>query len=261
MASNKQGKTREERVTNKMTFKVTSTEFYLFLVVVAVSVAANLPEDIVGKYIDQRLLLILLAAVVVIALFRYLRLLLFLCVATLAVGANVPEQLSETLGINQSIMLAFLALIVIVAQANRFLKLPTEDGMGLKKDMPKLDSAESRKAVLIAIARGNVKRLKWFHSHNTELNFSEDGVSPVTLAAEKGNSEIMQLLIYYGVNLNVTNAEGKTPLEIAEAHGFNRTAEIIRFAQEHLEEQKSAQVQPLPSLGDEPASSEQPAST
>lgn len=243
-----------------MRLSVSSTELFLFLMVVALSIAANLPEAVIGKYIDQRLLLIVLAAVVVIALFRYLRLLLFLCVATLAVGANVPEQLSEALGINQAVMLTFLVLIVIISQANRFLKLPTEIGSGPKKDMPRLDSAESRKAVLIAISRGNVKRLKWFHSHNTEFNFTEDGVSPVTLAAEKGNSEIMQLLIYYGVNLNVTNAEGKSPLEIAEAHGFNRTAEMIRFALEHLDEQKMPQVQPLPSSGDEPASSGQAAS-
>jgi hypothetical protein len=243
-----------------MRVKFNSTEFYLFLLVVVVSIAANLPEPIIGKYIDQRLLLIVLAAVVVIALFRYLRLLLFLCVATLALGANIPERLSDTLGINQTVMLSFLILIVMISQANRFLKLPVAyDDRASGKNMPTLDTAESRKAVLIAISRGNVKRLKWFHSHNTELNFSEDGVSPVTLAAEKGNSEIMQLLIYYGANLNVTNAEGKTPLQIAEAHGFNRTAEIIRFALEHLEDQKKPEVEPLPSLPEQP-SSEQTAS-
>lgn len=242
-----------------MKVKVNGTEFFLFLLVIILSIAANLPEPLIGKYVDQRLLLIILAAVVVIALFRYLRVLLFLCVATLAVGANIPERLSETLGLNQTVMLSFLVLIVIISQANRFLRLPVDADPTLKKDMPRLDSAESRKAVLIAISRGNVKRLKWFHSHNTEFNFSEDGVSPVTLAAEKGNSEIMQLLIYYGVNLNVTNAEGKTPLEIAEAHGFNRTAEMIKFALEHLDEQKMPHVQPLPSSAGD-AASEQAAS-
>lgn len=237
-----------------MKVRINSTEFYLFVMVVVLSIAANLPEAVMGKYIDQRLLLIVLAAVVVIALFRYLRLLLFLCVATLAVGANIPERLSETLGINQTVMLSFLVLIVMISQANRFLRLPMEVDPQIKMNMPKLDTAESRKAVLIAISRGNVKRLKWFHSHNTELNFSEDGVSPVTLAAEKGNSEIMQLLIYYGANLNITSAEGKTPLEIAEAHGFNRTAEIIRFALEHLDGQKIPEVQPLPASVEETTS-------
>lgn len=229
-----------------MKFRFNSTEFYLFLLVALLSVAANLPAAIIGKYIDQRTLLIVLAAVVVIALFRYLRLLLFLCVAALALGANIPERLSEVLGINQTIMLAFLVLIVLIPMANRFLKLPAENDAEKKRKAPKLDSSESRKAVLIAISRGNVKRLKWFHSHNTELNFVENGVSPATLAAEKGDSQVMQLLIYYGVNLNVTDHAGRSPLEIAESNGFSRTAEIIRFALDHLSGQELPAMQSAP---------------
>lgn len=229
-----------------MKFKFNTTEFYLFLLVVILSVAANLPAAMIGQYIDQRTLLIVLAAVVVIALFRYLRLFLFLCVLALALGANIPERLSETLGINQTIMLTFLVLIVMISQANRFLKLPEDTDPARRRVAPRLDSSESRKAVLIAITRGNVKRLKWFHNHNMEFNFVEDGVSPVTLAAEKGNSEIMQLLIYYGANLNVTDGSGRSPLQIAEAGGFNRTAEIIRFAQEHLTDQEASAGQPMP---------------
>lgn len=229
-----------------MKFRFNSTEFYLFLLVALLSVAANLPAAIIGPYIDQRTLLIVLAGVIVIALFRYLRLLLFLCVVALALGANIPERLSEVLGINQTIMLAFLVLIVLIPVANRFLKLPEENEATRRRKASKLDSSESRKAVLIAIGRGNVKRLKWFHSHDTELNFVEDGVSPVTLAAEKGNSEVMQLLIYYGVNLNVRDGAGRSPLEIAEANGFSRTAEIIRFALEHLSDQEVPALQPAP---------------
>lgn len=229
-----------------MKFRFNSTEFYLFLLVVILSVAANLPATLIGPYIDQRTLLIVLAAVVVIALFRYLRLLLFLCVLALALGANIPDRLSHVLEVNQTIMLTFLVLIVLVSQANRFLKLPEDAEAAKKRHASKLDSSESRKAVLIAIGRGNVKRLKWFHSHNTELNFVEDGVSPVTLAAEKGNSEIMQLLIYYGVNLNVTDSAGRSPLEIAETNGFSRTADIIRFALEHLSDEDVPAARPRP---------------
>jgi hypothetical protein len=233
-----------------MKFRFNSTEFYLFLLVAVLSIAVNLPAAVIGQYIDQKTLLIVLAAVVVIALFRYLRLLLFLCVLALALGANMPERLSHTLGIDQTVMLTFLVLLVLISQANRFLKLPEDTDPARKRSAPRLDSSESRKAVLIAIARGNVKRLKWFHSHNTELNFFEDGVSPVTLAAEKGNSEVMQLLIYFGANLNVTDGAGRSPLEIAEANGFSRTAEIIRFAQEHLTGQE------IPAMRGVPATSQ-----
>ena len=141
-----------------MKFKFNTTEFYLFLLVVILSIAANLPAAMIGQYIDQRTLLIVLAAVVVIALFRYLRLFLFLCVLALALGANIPERLSETLGVNQTIMLTFLVLIVMISQANRFLKLPEDTDPARRRKAPKLDSPKPRKAGLIAIPRGTVKR-------------------------------------------------------------------------------------------------------
>lgn len=210
-----------------MKLDVKSTEFYLLLLVCLVSLAANLPSHVIAAYIDQRLLLIVLSVVVIIALLRYLRLLLFLCVTALAVGANLPERLSKALNVSTDIMLGFLALIILIALLNKFMRLPT----GVEKDATqKLDNEETRKAILIAISIGNIKRLRWLIKHNLEINFSDNGVSPVVAAAEKGNSEVMQLLIYHGADVTVTNAEGKTPLKIAETLGFTRTAEIIKFA-------------------------------
>lgn len=209
---------------------VKSSEFYLLLVVCLLSLAANLPSDIIGQVIDQKLLLIVLSVVIVIALLRYLRLLLFLCVTALAIGANMPERLSKALGVSKEIMLGFLVVIVLVALLGKFARLPASRQ---KAAAEALDNEETRKAILIAISIGNIKRLRWLIKHNLEIDFSENGVSPVVLAAEKGNSEIMQLLVYHGANLNVTNTAGKTPLQIAEAHGYTRTAEIIKFALEN----------------------------
>lgn len=213
-----------------MKLNVKSAEFYLLLLVCVVSLAANLPSHIIGQVIDQKVLLIVLSIVVVIALLRYLRLLLFLCVTALAIGANLPERLSKALSVDTDIMLGFLVLIVLISLLNKFMRLPTGAGEGVAK---KLDDEETRKAILIAISIGNIKRLRWLIKHNLEINFSENGVSPVVAAAEKGNSEIMQLLVYHGADLMVTNAEGKTPLQIAESLGFTRTAEIIKFALEN----------------------------
>jgi len=222
-----------------MKLRLKSTEFYLLLLVCLASVAANLPKQLVSGIINQRLLLIVLAAVVVIALFRYLRLLLFLCVTTLAVGANLPDRLSEALGISPFIMLLFLILIVGISLVNRFLKLPA----GYVKDTgQKLDTEETRKAILIAINIGNIKRLRWLISQNMEFNFLENGVAPILLASEKGNSEIVQLLIYHGVDLTVTNSEGKTAFDVAQTLGFSRCAEIIKFA---LENRAVATGQPI----------------
>lgn len=232
-----------------MKLKIKSTEFFLFALVTLLSIAANLPKEALGGVISQKMLLIVLSAVVVIALFRYLRLLLFLCVVTLAVGANLPERLSESLGISQLVMLIFLVLIMLIAAMNRVLKLPVDRQLAAAE---KVDSEESRKAILIAISIGNVKRLRWLISHNMEINFVDNGITPALLAAEKGNSEVMQLLIYHGVDLNIPNAEGKTPYEVALAGGFSRTAEIIKFS---LENQAAMQTPAAAPLGETAAPS------
>jgi ankyrin repeat protein len=221
-----------------MKLNVKSTEFFLFSLVVLLSIAANLPQEDLGGVISQQMLLIVLAAVVVVALFRYLRLLAFLCVLTLAIGANLPERLSESLGVSQLVMLIFLGIIILISALNKLLKLPTDRAQVVA---PKVDTDEAHKAIMIAISIGNVKRLRWLISHNMEINFIDNGLSPALLAAEKGNSEIMQLLIYHGADLNVPNADGKTPYDVALAHGFNRTAEIIKFS---LDNQAAMQAPP-----------------
>ncbi len=213
-----------------MKVKVKSTEFFLFSLVTLLSIAANLPMEELGGVISQQTLLIVLAAVVVIALFRYLRLLAFLCVLTLAVGANLPERLSEALGISQLVMLIFLGVIILISALNKLMRLPLEPKAAETK---KVDTDESRKAILIAISIGNVKRLRWLISHNMEINFVDNGASPALLAAEKGNSEIMQLLIFHNADLSATNSEGMTPYEVALSRGFKRTAEIIKFSIEN----------------------------
>ncbi|HEU0188105.1 MAG TPA: ankyrin repeat domain-containing protein [Gallionellaceae bacterium] len=203
------------------------SEVILLAVVILLSLAANLPDQLLAAYIDRKFLLIALATVIVVALFRYLRLLLFLAVVALAVGANLPEQLAESLGVSQVIMLAFLVLLVMISVLNYgFKMLPSENDKHLH------DSADSRQAVLSAIEKGDLTKLHWLLTKNVAINFSENGLSPVILAAEKGYTDIMQVLVNHGADLKVVNTEGKTPMEIALARGFNRTAEVLHLAAE-----------------------------
>lgn len=216
-----------------MAIKVKGGEFFLLAVVGLASVAANMPEAVIGKVVDQKVLLFVLSSVVIIALFRHLKILFFLSIIVLAVGANMPQRMAESLGVSQPILLGFLGAVVVIAFLNRFLRLPPERDEQLE-DLK--DTLELRKAILTAISRQNVKRLKWFLRHKANFDFVEGGQSPAIVAAETGNSEVMQLLIYNRVNVNVVAPDGRTPLQIAEANGFVRTAEIIKFAQEHLDQ-------------------------
>ena len=214
-----------------MNIQVKMSEVALLVIVILLSFAANLPEDLLGGIVDRNWLLIALTTVIVVSLFRYLRLLLFLCVVALAVGANLPDQLSESLGISPVVMLAFLVLLILISVLNyAFKMLPTEN------DKHVHDSAESRQAVLAAITKGDLTKLHWLLSKSVEINFSQDGVSPVIMAAEKGYTDIMQVLLNHGVDFHVMNAEGKTPMEIALANGFNRTAEMLHLAEENHKE-------------------------
>jgi hypothetical protein len=210
-----------------MKLELKLNEVIMLSVVVLLSVAANLPDSLIGSYIDRDILLSVLAAVVIIALFRYLRWMLFLIVTILAIGANLPEQLAAVVKVDPLIMIATLVVLVLVSLLNHVFKLlPTE---AISK---KADNSQSRKAVLEAIKAGNLSKLKHLLNMNVEINFIQDGTSPAHMVAEQGNNEMMQALLNYGVNLNVVNKDGLTPMEIALAFGFKHTVEMLKTSGE-----------------------------
>lgn len=205
----------------KLEFKL--NEIIALLIVILLSVTANLPESLIGQYVNQEILLSVLATVILISLFRYLRWMLFLAVTILALGANLPEQLSSVVNVDPVIMVATLVALVFVSLLNHIFKLlPTDVAAN------RTDSSQSRKAILEAIKTGNLGKLKRLIKMNVEVNFMQDGTSPAHLVAEQGNNEMMQALLDYGVNLNVINRDGLTPLEVATAFGFNNTVEVIK---------------------------------
>jgi energy-coupling factor transporter transmembrane protein EcfT len=215
-----------------MKFQAKNGELFLLAMVILLSAAANLPDQMLGGLVDRKYLLIVLGLIVVISLFNYLDILLFLCVVALAVGANLPKQLADSLGISPVVMLAFLVFLVLISIMNTAFK---KYANVKEKAAQKHDNEDSRKSVLAAISKGDLTKLNWLLSNNVEINFTADGVAPVILAAEKGYTDVMQLLINHGVDLNVMSADGKTPVEVAIAHGFNRTAEIMKIAAEGVQ--------------------------
>jgi hypothetical protein len=206
----------------KLEFKL--NEIVALVIVILLSVTANMPESLIGQYVNREILLSVLATVILISLFRYLRWMLFLAVTILALGANLPEQLSSVVNIDPIIMIGTLVALVFVSLLNHVFKLmPTDIAAN------RTDSSQSRKALLEAIKTGNLGKLKQLIKMNVEVNFVQDGTSPAHLVAEQGNNEMMQALLDYGVNLNVINRDGLTPMEVAMAFGFNHTAEMLKL--------------------------------
>lgn len=192
-------------------------------IVVLLSVTANLPDSLIGQYVNRDILLTALAAVVIIALFRYLRWMLFLMVAVLAIGANIPEQMASVLNIDPVIMVVTLVVLVLISILNHLFKLLPAD----KKESRRIDNSQSRHAVLEAIKSGSTSKLQHLLNMHVEINFLQDGTSPAHLVAEQGNNEMMQVLLNHEVNLNVVNRDGLTPLEVAMAFGFKQTVELL----------------------------------
>jgi hypothetical protein len=209
-------------------------EITMLLFVSFMSFIANLPDNLLRTdLIDRKLVLATLIAVVVIALFRYLQVLMLCVICILAIGANLPADMAASLGISQSALMVSLGAIIAITLVNRFVGLlPT--GASPSDAGPQgtgfADSAAyaARHALLKAISKGDIVTIKGLLAMNVGVNFTQEGSTPLHLAAENGYPEIVQLLIDHGARFNVKNASGMTPLDVAlNKKKFIRTTEVL----------------------------------
>lgn len=206
-----------------MKIKIEPSEVVVLILVSLMSLAANLPDQIAGNLLDRKLLLLVLTTSVVIALFRYLHLLLFLAIVILAMGANLPQEFAEDMGFSPSVMLAVLGILVTVALLNYAFRLwPTE-----AEEADTTQSADTRFALLTAIYKGDQARVHELLSSSANMNFYEQGFTPLHLAVERGYPDIVRMLVNSGANIEAQNAEGKTPVEVALDKKFIRSSEIL----------------------------------
>lgn len=210
------------------------SEIAILAIVSLMSFVANLPNPLLGSWIDKRLLLIALTASVLIAMLKHLRVLLSMSIIILAIGANLPGSLAASIGVNPVVMTISLAFIVLVTLLNQTFKLlPSGVDSGqtsTSNDQPldiKLDTRETRLALLMAISKGDCFMLNRLLDMNVEMNFSLDGLVPILIAAEKGYSDITRALLQHGVDSRVRNMDGKTPFEVALERKDFCTAEIL----------------------------------
>ena len=209
-----------------MQVQVKSSEVALLLFVSLIALAANLPDNLTGNLVDRNLLLVTLTVTVIISLFRYLRLMLFITVSVLAIGANLPDQLASQLGISQTAMIVFSGLIVVIALIYKYSGFMSSDD----PESLRVDSIESRNAVISAIVKRNAAALHQLLTSNVNVNFSQNGCIPIFLAIENGYADIVLVLISHGVKLRVKNNKGITPMEMALLHDDIRIAKIIYYA-------------------------------
>jgi class 3 adenylate cyclase len=218
-----------------MQFK--TNELVALIVVSIMALLANLPDHIIGHLVDRNLLLIALVVTVTISLFLYVKLMLCVTVSILAIGANLPDQFAAQLGISRPAMIVASVVLVVMGLFYKWYYMrPEKQNTGViedVKDVPrnfKFDTIKSRTEIINAIFSGNLSALHQLINADVELNFVQNGVSPIFLAIEKGYADIVLMLLTCGVNLEIKNNEGITPIEFAMLRKETRIAEMLEYA-------------------------------
>ncbi len=203
-------------------------EWTLMVLVAITAVIANLPEHTLIQYgIHRNYVLGLLALVVFLALFLYLKFQFFLLVVLLALGANMPAQVAESLGMSRWPLVIALVLMVGVSLINYVVAmLPT----GLEPK-PRQRSIEGIRALFYAIEKGNLVYAQKVLAMNFDPNLAADnGYTPLMYAAMRGDVKMVDLLVRNGADVAVATKEGETAVELAMKSGSAEAAELLRQA-------------------------------
>lgn len=207
--------------------KESSRDMWLLALVVLMSVAANLPEELAERFsVDKKYLLIGLTCVIGISLIRYVRIGLILAVTVLVVGANLPKTMADQFNVDPSVMFFTLVVMVVVALANRIVRLPT----GLEPQ----DTAKSTygaKALFSAVLKGNVQVVQALIESGVNVNIrTMSGKTPLMAAAYRGYADIVQMLITAGAEVQSKDSQNNTALNVAKRMGFSRVVALLKIA-------------------------------
>jgi ankyrin repeat protein len=203
-------------------------EWTLIGLVGATAVLANLPEDWLAQLsVERNWLLAILALIVFMALFLYLKFQFFFLVVLLAVAANMPADIADKLNISTAPLVIAMIAMVGFSLINYVVGvLPT--GLETK---PKDQSAEGIKALFYAIEKGNLVYAQKLLSKNFDPNLrAENGYTPLMYATLRGDVRMVELLLRNGADVSLVSNSGDTAIELALSGGFPECANILKQA-------------------------------
>lgn len=214
-------------------------ETALVVLVAVIAVFANLPEDLLDHFsINRAFLLGLLALIVFISLFLFLKFQLFLLVVLLAISANMPTEIADSLGISTVPLIIAMAFMVGISLINYVVALlPT----GLEQK-PREKSAEGIKVLFYAIEKSNLVYAQKILSQNFDPNvFADNGYTPLMYAAARGDAKMVALLLRNRADAGTISRDGDTALELALRIGSQECADILKKARaEQLEREQAS---------------------
>ena len=213
-------------------------EWTLFVLVGGTALLANLPEDwLAALSVERNVLLALLALIVFIALFLYLKFQFFFLVVLLAVAANMPADVADKLGVATAPLVITMIAMVGISLINYVVGiLPT--GLETK---PKERSVEGIKAIFYAIEKGNLVYAQKLLSKNFDPNLrAENGYTPLMYATLRGDAKMVELLLRNGADVSLVSKSGDTAIELALSGGFPECANILKQARAEQQAREEA---------------------
>lgn len=207
--------------------KESARDVWLLGMVVLMSIAANLPEDLASRFaVDKKYLLLGLTLVLMVSLIRYVRLGLVLVTFVLVLGANLPAELANQFNIDQSAMIFTLIAMVVLALANHIVKMPT--GMESKQVV---NSAYGAKALFSAVLKGSVNTVQRLIQSGVDVNVRTlSGKTPLMAAAYRGYPDIVQMLVAAGADVDAMDSSGNTAMSIGKRVGYSRVVMLLKIA-------------------------------
>ncbi len=204
-------------------------EWILLGLVGATALAANLPRDLLGRIgVDAGLLIAVLALMVALALFLYVRFFFFLLYALLVLGANLPDTWAHALGMSQAPLLVALIAMVAMSLLNYRVKL-FPSGLEPKK---RKQNPEATQVLLSAIERGDLSYVKTLLAMEFDLDTIDDqGMTPLMCAARSGNLKIVEMMLKGGASPSLAGPSGRAS-DIALRNNFPAVNECLKKAEE-----------------------------
>jgi ankyrin repeat protein len=203
-------------------------EWMLIGLVGFTAILANLPDEwLAALSVERNWLLAILALIVFIALFLYLKFQFFFLVVLLAIAANMPVDVAEKLNISTAPLVIAMIAMVGFSLINYIVGvLPT--GLETK---PKEQSAEGIKALFYAIEKGNLVYAQKLLSKNFDPNLrAENGYTPLMYATLRGDAKMVELFLRNGADVSLVSNSGDTAIELALSGGFPECANILKQA-------------------------------
>ncbi|MBI3478776.1 MAG: ankyrin repeat domain-containing protein [Nitrosomonadales bacterium] len=174
-------------------------EWTLLSLVGAMALLSNLPAPVLAEWhIDPGVIMPILGLLVMLALMLYVRFFFFLLFTLLIIGSNLPDTWAERYGLSREIFMATLIALICVYLLNYGLKLlPT----GLEPKKKSAPNPDATTALIKAIERDNLPHIKSVLSFDFDLDApSEQGITPLMSAAQKGNLEAVEMLLKRGAS-------------------------------------------------------------